>query len=742
MTIKAVIRKIGLFRIMQDVNTVTLPEVIGNHDGRSKIIITCETKDEEVKYYDLCAILSDQPVWVNDVKDWASLEVYFNNLISTVLNRYIVHVVVPDSLLIKEGNKLIFTKNPYPSTQSKQLRIWSLDHHDEVSMDYGYHMSPNVINNKTLKHVLNDIVFTSSVGTGKINLRNSVPVINGIVCYPIYSGENRMYAVNGKYYFRKRNPITTNSILIDFSPFGDIQTIKFSDCTLVSIHGFEEKTYVNGFVKGNPVDKTTDTDLFIGSDKDHDYRALPEIKITFDLPEGSTGIPILSMFGRLFTSSSCGKIRYFKYDNTIRVVFTIKHHELEQIFISNCMKTRQKIKDTPFYLAILKENIERMFGLIDPLTEDSSFKEQRNQLFDFTIPFVVLVNTDKDFDVAYSSPIINVNHESLFFKPNSGGILINSKTYEIIDYVKVPYKNGTLCTFYHSDPLYKIENDNLKSLTNEQFYTEALASNIGDKVDTEDLHDTKNLLLMDFFYEVEPGDTPESDTTPDIEVPIIPEDEDIETGTDIGILDDTLIPGYSNLVAGTRVKIDIVAKSMTHLQVSGILEDMCGDYTALISTSSFKDQKWYLNGNSDSFAIYQMNNFWYIGREGYNPIYQSTDIGKGIQPWYSDMLAWFVGSTVNTEIKSDDTLDIVFVDLNTIQIPTGKGKITGTYHLVDSTTKFADRVWKCDVQSIFYDADECCWVITNDGVRVYKSSTAMPGSSPWHHLVYEYLLEE
>ncbi len=776
MQIKAVIRYLGPIRVMHDTTFCSLSDIFGASDGRTDIILCCETDIETIKYYDLSALINSQPIWCNDVRDWTTLSTYLNRIEPTILQLFEVHCVVPEFLLSKDGRNFKLTPNTFLSDQSKQLRIWSLDNNNGVSIHLGYHKYPGLMDKLPIAHTLNDIVMVSSLGPGKINLKNSIPVVNGIVCYPCFDQEDRMYAVNGKFYLKKRNPNTTNSLLIDFSPLGELTTVKLSDCTKVSIEGFETSVEPkSNIIKGNNTPRNlleSECDNYYGAYKDIEYYNSSEIKITFDLPDGVIGVPIVSIFGRIFTSLY-DKVHYQIEENHLRVVLKVKRSLLYHILATNMMKSGQILKNSSVYQTYLQDNLEGLFEDKDEFLKDyyastviDTHRKHRD-LRDLCVPFVAVVKTNRKFGINFQKPIFKIDNENLMFKPNSGGLLINTETLEIVDYVKIPFFNGTLCTFFHQYPLYHAREDNLTEHVLDDMFFKERQKMFRTHVVMDDVHDSANLALMDFFYETEPGEKPTSDN----EVPDIPEPEE---GKYVDLNPAELLLGYDKLIAGSRATVNIVQSSQDTVTITGILDELCGVYKMRVIEPELSEKRWYLldeNNHFTDWCLYMKNNFWCIGNESFDPIYQSSDAGRGILPWYSGYLAWFVGDEVNLDPENDTALTFKYVSLDTLDVPTGRGGITGTYHLLDDDAKFTERIWgHNNHEIIYYDSEKNVWVIAKNalllsqsrqvvddrgvvsyktyyvvqdyGTRVYESSIAMRGSSPWHHLAYAYLLEE
>lgn len=133
----------------------------------------------------------------------------------------------------KQGEKIVSIAPPVETDTNIIYRntnsaiIYPFDTYNDIVADFGTRNDPSVRNILGLKSMLTDIVFRK-VKPNVINFNNTIPIVNGICCFPVVHNDE-LYTPYGTSYL----PDTENKniLLMDFSPLGNIQTIRLKDCT-------------------------------------------------------------------------------------------------------------------------------------------------------------------------------------------------------------------------------------------------------------------------------------------------------------------------------------------------------------------------------------------------------------------------------------------------------------------------------------------------------------------------------
>ena len=78
---------------------------------------------------------------------------------------------------------------------------------------------------------------------------------------------------------------------------------------------------------------------------------------------------------------------------------------------------------------------------------------------DLSVPFVIMLYTDKNVVMTRTAPKMTIGPDKLLFPKHVGGLLINKTTREIVDYIRIPYENSTLVEFCQQRPLNILQKD-------------------------------------------------------------------------------------------------------------------------------------------------------------------------------------------------------------------------------------------------------------------------------------------
>lgn len=741
MQIKSVIRYInGHVRIMHDISVFTLIDVLGGNDGVTDIIIGVDD-DGLNRYFNLSKLLSSQPMAYNDLTTWDKLEAYLNTLTSRVFELIETKVMVPSCYLTKKGDNLVSIVNPYLSNSSNQIRVYSGDNDTHINLEYGSVHFPTVKNQQTLRHLLTDVVITSDYGINKLNFKNTLPVINGVVCYPEFTEDGGvLYARDGVEFIANRKQFCSNTVLIDVSNLGDMECIKLSKCSRVGdIEGLTGTIAASLAIRHGNLLEESENGTFIGMSRDSaSVYSDDRISFTFDLPSGKTGVPVLVLFGRIITTiENC--IQYTTINDRIRVTCSIPRATLQAILISNLEKQGKCVVGTPFYKSYLSDNLNLLFTENDRHDHDAVYedaeKEYISRMLDNATSFVALIKTDRKVSMSIKQATYRCNNKALWFESVNpvGGILVNPITLEVVDYTRIAYTNGALLTMFQQTPLFSITNDNI----DENMYDVFMSVYKPTGKDTglfTNIRDINNLVLVDIHYESE-----------DEEATIIPpEYEELQPSGSFKDTEmvDPIIPAETRLVIGNHVSIGITAINKNKIMLYG--SALNGTYERTNLFSKFEDAVWYCRENGEVYQLYNEDNFWYLGKVGEEPMYRSSDNNGVLMPWNTSFIKWYtleveeVG-TSSGGVKDMGNIVIGYIDENTIYVTSNYPGIIGKYTLTSTSGSFSDRVWSNATSTVAYV--DSTWEVAIDGKVVYKSEEAMSSSSPWHHLEWNYLGE-
>lgn len=133
----------------------------------------------------------------------------------------------------KNINNKILDINPPEETNKiyrteTYIKTYSFDNDLDIEADFGSINAPDIRNVINLKSMLRDVIIRKNKSS--INLSTTIPVINGVTFCPVY------YSLKDELYIRESTkylPVENNKniVLLDFSPIGNIQTVRLSECT-------------------------------------------------------------------------------------------------------------------------------------------------------------------------------------------------------------------------------------------------------------------------------------------------------------------------------------------------------------------------------------------------------------------------------------------------------------------------------------------------------------------------------
>ncbi len=421
-------------------------------------------------------------------ENWEELHVFIERQESDWLAMYAGSAVVPSHMQITD-NKWI--PCPFGSFTNNQIKVVSFENGDYGKVELGNAGTPYYRDNKRSFPYTKDAVFSD---LKDIDIDNSIPIIHGCAFKPSVwvnpvTKKKEMFALQaGRLIsYAKWNQKRTktaphiiardeNNNLVDNHYKGNevpvprsyyynegIMMIDFSNVGTISIVDSSEFKDVRlSRIDISTINKER-TNLTQGDNYSfdpHDWMRgeIPvadatSFKLEFLLPETEQdGIPIVCLFGRLLFVQEY--VAMHKTSNGLHISVVLPKDLLERILLSNMQNYGKHIADTTNIQLLLEIALENLFtnnkeNYISPSLEELHIRKYA----DFQKPFVIMLHTNKRMLITRIKPKMSILPDKLVFPANSGGILVNMKTYEIIDYVRVNYKHDTLVTCAMQCPL-------------------------------------------------------------------------------------------------------------------------------------------------------------------------------------------------------------------------------------------------------------------------------------------------
>lgn len=613
MLIKGIIRHADRRSSCYDTSAITLSDAL-SYQGTQDLVLCLEDDDGVMKYIDLMQLYAEQPVSANGVTDWTQMEEYLTKLDLTTLDRYRVATMVPYRMLtIQDGVKTLIP-TPYKTNITTQLNIYSVENNFGIDVGYGSHRSPGIRNNNRLKWNLPDLVFSRAIPGEVVKFQNTIPFVNGIACYPeLY--EDVLFAYQGAQLASRVEDLNKNILLVDYSDFGDLTIIKLSDCEPIEITGVDEKSTIQ-----DTVVKDDDPVKFQGSIQVYQHST---IKISFLLPEGTTsGYPMVCIGGRMFEPST-DHVKIFSEGTRYRVEIELDRQLLEVILAANLQKFQKTLKNTTMVRVNVEATIHNLFNDPDHFTGTTEEELAIQKYADKTVPFVAILHSEEPLVHSFIEPLMVLYPDKLTFPCQTGGLLINRYTREVVDYVRIQYDSNELVTFPAQQELRLMHRDNLYDLVAPNLAIRKHNTSYTDKynpfsMEYTDVRRLPSYLLYDLTVarlpveEEEPGG---EDTPPTPEEPVEPEEQ---------------LPIVTRINAST-------------IHVENIDPLRTGNYTLVDVTTSGTSRVWKLANSIypaqlETIVAYDISkSCWYIGTES-NHLYESNTAHSGSSPWHSSIV--------------------------------------------------------------------------------------------------------
>ena len=262
---------------------------------------------------------------------------------------------------------------------------------------------------------------------------------------------------------------------------------------------------------------------------------------------------------------------------------------------------------------------------------------------DECIPFVSVLQTDKKLNYSIQTCRRSLGKDKLVFDKDAGGLLINTKTKEVIDYTRVFFKDETLVTIGSYKPLKLSDKENAESV---------ISSSIG--------FQNHNILSSDqgfnFFDQYTDLKNPDDFVLVDIsttevieqinnvpEEPSIQPEEEPDDGIDLDREFENEHTDHETTPSEEESTIKVNYVTATTIEVVDSVEEYInGIYTLEDLTTAGLYRVWIKRDENNeivSTVAYDNNrHWWYIGLED-NHIYESVVSHTGSSPWHKT-LTW------------------------------------------------------------------------------------------------------
>lgn len=469
------------------------------------------------------------------VETWEQLIEYLSNLEMDFFQKYFTTSIVPRTWEYKSGE---YALTPFYSNTSSQLRIRSIENSFGFDVEYCDHNDFYERRNLGKSWNYPDISIINTGVDKSINFHNCIPIVNGAAFYPevrvndetgheeliaheagkwlITSDWNQGNVKTARHHkivqnneiiideYKGGEPATEsahcynkNIVLLDFTPFGDISVIKLSDCLNSTIE-YDYNDITEDDIEITDKKANIHTAYVKGNVK---YPKCSYYTIKFDLPVGTRiGIPIVCICGRLFYLHEDSEISVS--DDKISLTVKIDREMFNQILLSNLQWFGKQNIGTGFVEEYANLTLDELFKDTEYGT-GSSDDINRKLHEDNSVPYVVMIHTDKSLFCTKTEPIMKIGPDKFLFPPNAGGILVNKRTREIVDYVRQFYASGTLIETCMLRPINYITKD-VMQLTKQALSFEFNKYKSKSKYETfdnyEEGRDLDEYILLDFAY--------------------------------------------------------------------------------------------------------------------------------------------------------------------------------------------------------------------------------------------------
>lgn len=424
-------------------------------------IVLCLLWNDTYTYVDFKKLISEHPPY-DSATTWDD---YVTTIESVVSHTpvYNTHVAVPTYMTIPGptiNNRSTRQRIPTPfsSLLKKQLNIISVENDFGIAVECATYKNKAIRSRQIYTSKLPDLVFTKTDRSKNINFNNTLPVVNGCICYPEVWGNN-LFAYEGRRFINRHTRYNKNLLLLDFSPFGQLHIIKLSQCIDTSIQRQDNITCPNLPYKRYIFNPTLNR--VVETKRQQTVKATgTNYTIRFKTPVcNAIGVPMLIIGGRMFLPDKNLSIQRTT-DSRYAVTFKLPCRLYEYILLSNLQNHSKFIKNTRITKDLINKSINKLFNDCDlnSSDDDSTGYLTLQQYMDTSVPFLAIIDTRSVF-TAIDIPSFMTIRDKLLFKKDAGGLLINKATHEIVDYVRHNYTSNTLAHISEPYPMRIIKRD-------------------------------------------------------------------------------------------------------------------------------------------------------------------------------------------------------------------------------------------------------------------------------------------
>lgn len=452
-SIAGIIQEIDNQLYCYDTSYKTYEEALQFDDNTLKLIVALEARYDDKRtwfFVDMNKLLSkylrfSEYVEFN-IHDWNDLIEFFEHLYDhdngEAFSQYLTKTIVPRYQLYRDNGKERTRITQFKGNLDDSIKIVSFGYSKDLYGSYVNKDFPKVRDIPHRRISMPDLVF-SKKDTFDMDFANTIPSIDGVVCYPIYSRETgELYACNGARFLKNTNEDKSlNILLMDFSNLGTLRHYKLSECRPELI--IKNGTQIWVYDDPNRI-------ASVALDPDVVFWQQSQFTLKFRLPEGAAnGEPILSLAGRIFMKGLDDLSSYLDENGRTVVEFHITSGILENIVAANLQHQNLYFKNTSIFRVVMSYVFGNIF--VDQGYEyDAGSDEWIAAQFhmDQVIPFITMIDVKEglSYGVDKVDPLALLSPGQILFPPFGKGLLMNKATREFVDYVRIPYKNQTLVT--------------------------------------------------------------------------------------------------------------------------------------------------------------------------------------------------------------------------------------------------------------------------------------------------------
>ena len=362
-----------------DTSYKTLQDMISEIDLTTKLIVCVQYDlDKKKSFLNLSKMLRED----NSTSGSTTWEEFGTALEEIDFLLYSVYTFCPKYMLTNQDGKFAYIEVPKGSNIQGGPKIISVEHTQDIEAGYGDVNNPTIRNTPNLKCLSPDVVLSQPT-KDVVNFIHTIPIINGVVAYPMFVNKE-LWAKDSTKYMYSTGGRDSNLIMMDFTSCGGIETIKFHDCV--------------SFTKNDSTN------------------------VKFAIPSGiSIGerSPILVFGGRMF------------FSNEFRVIDDrMMSIDLGQVNFKEILEANDLIcEDYEYNTCVVRP--PSVIDYIKTIFDKDNYEN-----------YIILVN-NKYVKPCYIEPLSTISRKDYLFPVNAGGLLIRRSTRETIDYIRALLKTNT-----------------------------------------------------------------------------------------------------------------------------------------------------------------------------------------------------------------------------------------------------------------------------------------------------------